>query len=215
MLAEGAVHVWRVDLTAVPDEILELLDGEERARGERLASKRDSRLWMSSRGVLRALVGRYVQRDASTLRFATGAHGKPELMPPSGREPRPRLSFNLSHSGQLALYAFAATGSIGVDVEVPRRPIDEVALAARAFGPAEAQRLEGLDPAERRSEFLRAWVRHEAGLKRRGTGIGRAGAGDATGRAPWIAELDVGQGAAAAVALEEPPRELRCWDWRL
>jgi 4'-phosphopantetheinyl transferase len=207
------VHVWRADLPGVPEQILELLDSEERARGERLASKRDSRLWMSSRGVLRVLAARYLQRDPSSLRFATGAHGKPELMPPSERGRRPRLSLNLSHSGRLALYAFSATGSIGVDVEVPRRPIDEVALAARAFGPAEAQRLEGLGPAERRSEFLRAWVRHEAELKCRGTGIGRACAEGASPRAPWIAELDVGLDGAAAVALQEPPRELHCWAW--
>ena len=72
-------------------------------------------------------------------------------------------------------------GPVGVDVEVPRRAIDEVALAARAFGPAEARRLEGLDPAVRAQEFLRAWVRHEAQLKCRGTGIGGAPAG-ASGR---------------------------------
>jgi hypothetical protein len=31
-LPELAVHVWRADLDAVGDELIELLDGEERAR---------------------------------------------------------------------------------------------------------------------------------------------------------------------------------------
>lgn len=60
-----------------------------------------------------------------------------------------RLSFNLSHSEGLALYAFAADTFVGADVEVTRRPIDEPAIAARALGAHEARRLEGLDPATR------------------------------------------------------------------
>ena len=101
---------------------------------------------------------------------------------------------------------------MGVDVEVARRPIDEVAIATRTFGPAEARRLEGLQPDLREREFLRAWVRAEAELKCRGTGIGGVSA-DANGRESWIAELDVGPRAAAAVALEQPPHELRCFQW--
>ena len=55
-LSEGALHVWRVELTAVSDDLAELLCAEERARGERLLNKRDAQLWMRSRGVLRALL---------------------------------------------------------------------------------------------------------------------------------------------------------------
>ena len=53
----------------------------------------------------------------------------------------------MSHSGRLALYAFSDAGAVGVDVEVARRPIDELAIAARTLGATEAQRLEALDPA--------------------------------------------------------------------
>ena len=68
----------------------------------------------------------------------------------------------------------AERGAVGVDVEVARRPINEAALAARTFGPDEARRLAALDPVSREREFLRLWVRHEARLKCRGTGIGDA-----------------------------------------
>jgi hypothetical protein len=30
---------------------------------------------------------------------------------------------------------------------------------------------------------------------------------------PWTVELDVGRGAAAALALSSPAGELRLWDW--
>jgi len=215
----GDVHVWRANLTAIPDELCGLLCDEERARAERLLSERSRRLWMRSRAVLRALLGRYLQRDPRELRFATGTHGKPALSvhpPEPGGEPEPTpsagISFNLSHSGGLALYAFAATGAVGVDVELSRRRIDAVAIAARTFGPAEAERLEGLDPVTRQREFLRAWVRHEAALKCLGVGIGGANAGVEEPK-PWIAELDVGSLASAAVAVQATPQALYCWEW--
>ncbi len=204
-LAEGAVHVWRVELTSVTDDVAELLCRQERARAARLLNECDGRLWMRSRGVLRALLGRYLREDPRTLRFSAGPHGKPELIDHG-------LSFNLAHSGRLALYAIAYTGAVGVDVEMARRPVREVAVAERIFGPAEARRLAALDPPDRAREFRRLWVRHEARLKCRGTGLAEAVRG-ASAEELWIAELDVGAGAAAAVAADPPPFGLCTWDW--
>jgi 4'-phosphopantetheinyl transferase len=215
-LAPGAVDVWRVDLAVVPDDLLELLSPGEHARAERMARARDRELWARSRGVLRGLLGRYLQTDGRTLRLVTDGRGKPTLDPDRARTEREaastQLCFNLSHSGTTALYAFSTAGPVGIDVEVARRPIDTVALATRALGPAEAARLRELDPRRREQEFLRAWVRHEATLKCLGLGIG----GSAQGRAepaPWIAELDIGERAAAALALSAGPTYVRCWDW--
>lgn len=205
-LAEGAVHVWRADLATAGAEVEGLLCAAERERAALMLKQRDRQLWTRARGVLRALLGRYLQSDPTALRFAIGAHGKPAL---AGHE---QVSFNLSHSGHVALCAFAERSAVGVDVELDRRPLDEPALAARAFGAAEARRLQALDPAARRCEFLRAWTRHEATLKCRGTGIA-AGAVDAHAHPLWIAELEIGGQAAGAVAVQGRVRELRCWDW--
>jgi 4'-phosphopantetheinyl transferase len=211
--------VWRADLEAVGDQLDGLLCAAELERAGRMLRERDRQLWVRSRGVLRALLGRYLQADPAALRFAAGAHGKPALLedeqaPTLATQltaPGSRLSFNLSHSGQLALYAFSGSGEVGVDVEVSRRSLDEVALAERVFEAAEAERLEGLDPAIRQQEFRRLWTRHEAVLKLRGTGIGAQPRN--VGLEPWIAELEIGSQAAGAVAIDEPPRELCCWDW--
>jgi 4'-phosphopantetheinyl transferase len=213
--------VWRADLTAGPADLVALLCTDERARAQRFLRDGDRQRWMRARGVLRELLGRYTQKDPRALRFTVGPHGKPTLLEEgaestSALQSRPaspaRLTFNLSHSEALGLYAFTATGAVGVDVELTRRRIDEVALARRALGPSEARRLEGLAPASRKREFLRAWVRHEAVLKCRGSGIG-AGNAPSSDVDPWVGELDVGSRAAAAVALERPPHDLRCWDW--
>jgi 4'-phosphopantetheinyl transferase len=197
--------VWRADLAAVADELGELLSGDEHARAARFAGERDGELWRRARGLLRELLGRYLQRDARLLRFATGEHGKPALV-------HDALAFNMSHSEQLALYAFSAAGAVGVDVEVARHSIDELAVASRMLGAAEAQRLEALDPDARRREFLRAWARHEAELKCLGVGIG--GVDRANARPLWVTELEMHADAGAAVAAERPARELRCWEWR-
>ena len=217
VLEDGAVHVWRADLAAVSDDVGDSLSDDERARAERFASARDGERWRRGRGLLRVLLGRYLRREPGSLRFAVGEHGKPALAgddaSPTHAANAAHMSFNISHSGALALYAFSATGAVGVDVEVARRAIDEVAVAARTLGKPAAERLQALDPAARRREFLSAWTRHEAELKCLGTGIGGAAAAPPEPRALWVLELAVGQNAAAAVACERAPSQLRRWRW--
>lgn len=224
-LAEGAVHVWRADLAAVSPEVGELLCEEELARAGRILNKSDGELWRRSRGLLRTLLARYLQRDPSTLQFVTGEHGKPALVhtaevlstagPPAAADPN-RLSFNISHSRHWALYAFSAAGPVGVDIELAHQPVDAVAIAARIFGPSQAQRLQALDPVSRQRELIRTWARHEAALKCLGVGI--AGADTHTTHTspggPWVVQLELGFDAGAAVASELQALELRCWDWQ-
>jgi len=222
VLAAGAVHVWQADLGAVGEEPSGLLCPHERARAERMLRSTDRQRWMRARGLLRVLLGGYLQEDPRVLRFAAGPHGKPTLAigacegqtgsgPPSvGARP----SFNVSHSADVALYAFSDAGAVGVDVEVRRRAIDEVAIAARVLGPVQARRLEGLEPQARAREFRRAWVRHEAVAKCLGVGIGGLERAHALQAQPSVAELTMPEQAAAAVATERPARELCCWIWR-
>jgi 4'-phosphopantetheinyl transferase len=223
-LGTGVVHVWRADLQTLGDELCELLCEQELARAQRLLSGRGRLLWTRSRGLLRALLGRYLALDPRALRFLEGPHGKPELAGPRDGRRLPvrdggartgRLSFNLSHSGRLALYAFCADGAVGVDVEVERRSIDEAAIAARMFGAHEAERLRMIaDPGARRTEFLRRWTRYEAELKCLGSGIA-AGSSGARGRRVWVSNLEPATDAAGAVACVWEPAELCCWTWPL
>jgi len=209
-LEAATVEVWRADLDAADarGDGRTLLSDDERERAARFARREDGARWATARAVLRTLVGAYVDADPAALRFEAGPHGKPRL---AGEG---RLRFNLSHSGDVALYAFALDGEVGVDVELPRRAVDHVAIARRILGDDEAERLAALEPQQREREFLRAWVRWEAVLKCRGTGIGGADApsGDPD---PWVEQLDVGAPAAAALAVAGGPVAVRCWRWPL
>jgi 4'-phosphopantetheinyl transferase len=208
-LAAGVADVWRADLAAGGERERALLSAAERERAECFARAEHGRRWAHARGILRALLGAYGEVDPLGLRFAEGPHGKPALTGAAGALSRVR--FNLSHSGDVALYAFALDREVGVDVELPRRSVDAVAIAERVLGAGVAARLRTLDPPAREREFLRAWVRWEAALKCRGTGIG--GEREATGPEPWLHQLDLGHAGAAALAVGEGPCEVRCWQW--
>jgi 4'-phosphopantetheinyl transferase len=223
-LAERTVHVWRADLTTIADDVLDYLSPDERERSARFPRDLDGRLWARSRGALRALIGRYLDVRPATIAFALEGRGKPSLARP-GRGAR--LSFNLSHSGHLALYAFTRVSAIGVDGQTaPARQIDEAAIAARLLGSSEGRRLAALEPGERAREFLYAWVRHEAILKCNGAGLRsssetRAAAGgtdyvlrqkasqSTTEPEQWVADLDLGEGAVGAVVAERRPEQVR------
>ena len=219
----GVVDVWRADLDDVTNGLEGLLCAQERVCAPSIVRERARMRWIRSRGMLRALLGRYLEGDPRALAFELGAHGKPALVDDAGHASD--LRFNLSHSGELVLVAVTTGREVGIDVEVARdparRPLDEPAIAARVLGAEQARRLERLEPQERTREFLRAWTMREAAVKCLGTGLGSApvaGEGDAGsgGRiaALWTAELAVGPRAAAAIAVEDSEAcELRCWDW--
>ncbi|HXT39247.1 MAG TPA: 4'-phosphopantetheinyl transferase superfamily protein, partial [Candidatus Angelobacter sp.] len=84
------------------------------------------------------------------------------------------IHFNLSHSDGLALFAFARSHALGVDVERVR-PIPEMdQVTARFFSARENAMLNAL-PAEQRIEaFFNCWTRKEAYLKATGEGIADA-----------------------------------------
>jgi len=202
----GAVDVWLVALDGAPAG--DSLSAQERERAARFLRDEDRRRWTVARAALRALLAAYADADRRTLRFTDGPHGKPALADAAAG-----LRFNLSHSAGTALVAVARDREVGVDVELPRRAVDHVALARRVLTAAEADRIAAIaEPAARERAFLRAWVRWEAALKCRGTGIGGAET-PSSGPLPWIADLDVEPPAAAAVAVEDGPVAVRTFRW--
>jgi 4'-phosphopantetheinyl transferase len=207
VLSHGALHVWKADLESVEDELGDCLSEQERDRARRIEGQRERTRWRRSRGLLRTLLSSYLEQAPSELRFETGQHGKPALLT-DGRQ----LSFNLSHSRRFALLAVGRDGEVGADLEVVREMgTGVVALAQRAFGSIEAGRIEQLDRASQGREFLRAWTRREAELKRRGLGLSRARE-TAAGR-PWIYELELGSELVGAIACARRASEVCCWEW--
>jgi len=199
--------VWLIALDS--EQSGDTLSAAERERAARFIRDVDRRRWTTARAALRTLLAAYTGADPRALRFAEGPHGKPRL----AGDGAPR--FNLSHSGDTALVAVAHAHEVGIDVELPRRPVDHVAIARRVLTAEEADRMAAIaDPGERERAFMQAWVRWEAVLKCRGTGIGGA-ATSPSGPEPWVIDLDITSPAAAALAVEHGPVPVRTWRWPL
>jgi 4'-phosphopantetheinyl transferase len=223
-LGADEVHVWRVHVGRTAAEHASVLDADERRRADAFRLDRDRDRYVVTRGVLRMVLGRYLDRDPRRLRFCHGAHQKPALAHP-GRDGS--IRFNVAHSADLALVAVAWDREIGVDVERIRTGLAIDELAHHVFSPREVATLLSLTGAQRIRAFFDGWTRKEAYVKARGTGLARAltdfdvslapgeparllaDRADPAETARWsLRDLPVGVGYAAALAIAAT-------DWRL
>jgi 4'-phosphopantetheinyl transferase len=196
---DDEVHVW-LARASTADGVAFLLNDDELARAARLRVARAREVFVAAHGLLRVVLGRYLDVDPASLAFETDPRGKPHLV---GRSPS-SLECNLSHSGSLAAVAVSqASRPVGVDVEELRPLHGEEAVARRVLTAEEWDRYAALPVDARGRELLRVWARKEALVKASGEGVRSAlnelsswpGPG-----APWaVVDLDV-DGYAAAVA---------------
>jgi 4'-phosphopantetheinyl transferase len=218
------VHIWKADLQIAPslDELVSVLTADERARAERFHFARDRRRFIARRGYLRRLTGRYLGSAPGDVRFSYSAAGKPFLARDCGGD---ELSFNMSDSGELAVYAFTlaeTSPTIGIDVEQIEPAVARERIAEHFFSPYEIATLRTLPASEQIQGFFNCWTRKEAYLKAIGDGLAlpldqfdvslipgepaellRA-AGD-TNTSQWVLqELNVGCSYVAAVAIKCP-----------
>jgi 4'-phosphopantetheinyl transferase len=167
---DGTVHVWRADLACGDSQLARLesfLDEPELTRARRFHFERDRRNFTAARGILRELLGRYLDCPPASIRFRAGPHGKPGL-----DEAAPALQFNLSHSNGRALFAFSINREVGIDLEAGARLGDDwPGLARRIFSVREQEELARQPPESRREAFLNGWTRKEAYLKATGQGL--------------------------------------------
>lgn len=157
------VHLWELDRPAAEVARLRgLLSAEEQARADRFVRPVDRDRWTVSRAGLRLLLARKLDVAPAEIVFGVEANGRPTV---SGVD---ALSFNLSHSADVAALAVSVDARVGVDVE-EIRPItpDEIAWA---LAPAERAELASARDADQLDRFFRFWTLKEAFMK--GTGLG-------------------------------------------
>jgi 4'-phosphopantetheinyl transferase len=168
-LPANTIHIWRLcpaDRLA-KDDYLMCLQPEERERAGRLLFPADQQQSIASRGTLRLLLRHYTGAEhARDLRLAYGEQGKPYFADSD-------LRFNLSHTSDLALFAFAREIDLGVDVENVHTSDDLDAVAEQNFAPAERDALLATPQGDRVPAFYRCWTRKEALLKAEGSGLFR------------------------------------------
>lgn len=204
-LSSEEVHVWRVALeqsAEAQQSFWRTLDADEQTRANRFHFEKHRRRFVVGRGVLRSLLGRYLDLRPEDVRFAYGPYGKPEL---DAAHHAGALRFNASHSHELAVYAFTHDSDVGIDVEYIKEDFATEGIAQRFFSTHEVMVLNSLPVAEQAAAFFRCWTRKEAYIKAIGSGLSHPlDQFDVTVEIPgWsIIDLDVGSGYAAALAVE-------------
>jgi 4'-phosphopantetheinyl transferase len=170
-LARGEIHVWCASLAteqATLQRLESTLADQERERARRFIFERDRDRHIAARGILRDLLGKYLQCAPRSIEFAYGPYGKPAI---TGAASRSGICFNLSHSHGLAVAAIGREQEVGIDVELIRAEFASEAIAKRYFSAKEIDELSRL-PAELRTEgFFLCWTRKEAYIKAKGDGL--------------------------------------------
>ncbi|MPW21328.1 4'-phosphopantetheinyl transferase superfamily protein [Paraburkholderia sp. CNPSo 3157] len=169
VLPDNAAHIWMLNEDLVGHACSALAhtlspDERQRARDYRKQTRRDA--YIARRGMLRSLMARYLACRPESLRFGVTGFGRPVLQWPHGA----RLAFNVSHTGGIALFAFAWDCRVGVDVE---RQVDGIYVEGigRGILSSVEEAALGAARADSASTFFRIWTRKEALLKALGTGL--------------------------------------------
>jgi len=232
-LEQSAPHVWaaRLDVPAAARaNFASTLSPLETERAARFHFARHRDRFIAARGLLRSLLGHYLQIVPSKIEFDYGPNGKP-LLP--GAFAKEQLHFNLTHSEDLALIAVARGEPVGVDVERIRTLSDADELVSRFFSVRENASFQKLPESQRPAAFFNLWTRKEAWLKATGEGIGHllnrvevsflpgepasllSLPGELYVNAPWtLQDLAPAPGFAAALAFPGPQRSICTFQFR-
>jgi len=228
----GQVHIWQAELDLQADHIdilWPLLSKSEKSRAARFHFEQDRNRYIAAHGILRQILGRYLNIPAQEMQFKYGDYGKPEL---DAVHADNEITFNMSHSSGTALYGFTRNCPIGVDIERIKEVPDMDAVAGQFFSANETDNFNKLAQAKKIRAFYRCWTVKEAFVKAVGQGLHfpmdcidicidpdksvrliQVG-GDAKEASQWwIKELIPGNGIAGAVAARGGPFQVHYAQW--
>lgn len=144
--------------------LVEYLDEKEKLRASRFKFDHLRQNYISSHACLRFLLAKRLNLDPKAISFGYGLFGKPFIQ-------NHKLHFNMSHSADMAIFAFSKDGEIGVDIEYinHKLPLSDLPLS---FFPEEIQQeILTLPFSMQQKAFYKHWVYMEAYLKAIGVGL--------------------------------------------
>lgn len=166
-LCEFDVHLWIANLDdyfARIKYISKYLSDDEIKKADRYYSVEHGYRYRIGRGLLRILLAYYVKNKPNTFKFIYNSYGKPFLE-------NSKINFNISHSKNIAVYAFSLIDDIGVDVEYIDSQRATFEIANRFFSKQEVEKLQEINEHDRIMAFYYCWTRKEAYIKAKGQGL--------------------------------------------
>ena len=169
--SKDVIDVVHVDLAPSPvceARAFEWLDHAERVAWQRYVPS-PRRRFALCRAALRSILCNRLGCRNDELSFGTLRYGKPYAVVDG--TPTDAIRFNVSHSGDHGLIAFAPSGRLGIDIEeiVPQRNLHLIIEAV--MGPDERDELAALVGDRKLGHFYRLWTFKEALTKAIGTGL--------------------------------------------
>lgn len=143
------------------------LTAREFSRLQAIQAQLRRRQYLAGHWLARVLAAQSHGGDPAQWRFEIDADPRPRLVHEDGR----LLWASLAHSGDQVAVALALR-PVGLDLELPRKPRDFLALAGFLFAPEEAAAVAAEADGESRSACFHAfWTLKEAQGKRSGEGL--------------------------------------------
>lgn len=215
-IGPGIVHLWRASILQWASELnsfWRLLSYDEKLRAEKINVDRRN-YFIISRAILRLILSRYLQTEASKILFSYGKYKKPAL---SEEFKEYNLKFNLAHSGDLSVYAISFSDEVGIDLERIHNVNEAEYISNRFFTKEEKAFLIKFSGHDRQLAFFRIWTRKEADAK--GKGVGLAGIPDKRRvSSPKLKQwtfraLRPAAGYVVTLAVPNRIEKLCCWNW--
>ena len=170
-LKDDEVHVWCTSLDALgarQTQFWKMLSQDEQVRAQRFHFEIHRQRFIIGRGILRMVLSRYLHIAPESIAFSYAANGKPFLIPSEFTQD---IEFNVSHSHELALFAFTRKQAIGIDIEYMRAFPDAQAIVNSFFSTQEQEAFSALPMSKQTAAFFATWTRKEAYLKACGDGL--------------------------------------------
>ena len=120
--------------------------------------------YIISHGILRYILGYYVDQPAYRLEFVNNEYGKPFL---KGHN----IQFNMAHSNDVVCYVVTFKNNVGIDIEFYDNTFDIIAISTLVLTKQEIELLQSLNSEEKYKTFYTLWTKKEALVKTMGKGL--------------------------------------------
>jgi len=165
-------HIWSArysDLDRYYPVLSDLLSAQEKTRAAGFKKSRDARNFILRQGMVRAVLGQYIRKEAQAVRFVREERGKPYLDP---EENIHEIHFSPSHTDEMVCLGISRKTSIGLDIVKCDSRYPFLATTEYLFTPRERQWITQIPSHEQHVRFFRIWSLKEALLKAAGGGAG-------------------------------------------
>jgi 4'-phosphopantetheinyl transferase len=162
------IDVWSVALTQpviAVEALYRHLSAAEHARAARFGMPELRSRYIVGRATLRQLLGARLGCEPAHVDIRRERRGRPFAHDANG------LDFNVSHTGNVGVFAFGTGVRIGIDVEHQARTLNLAGVARKFMSRSERDVLAQLDEDARRLALLRLWTCKEAMSKATGDAL--------------------------------------------